>query len=203
MIGNLKKQSGSAHVVIVIILVVALIGALGFMFWQNFTQKGPVATNTKVVQSDTSKNETEELKEELKTYKNASLGYSFQYSGDWELVMSVPAKYETDYEKNQPYKIPFGECSGPFLVNKQDDRQVIILDVSRNSGEGGFCYSYGSFMDDNKWSGQDSWDGSYFVRGLTDKTSNGYYANTSLFNYQTSQVLGKSELDRVSASFEF
>lgn len=31
-------QSGSAHLVIVIILALALIGALGFVFWQNFMQ---------------------------------------------------------------------------------------------------------------------------------------------------------------------
>ncbi len=33
---NTRNQSGSAHVVIIIILVVALLGTLGFVFWQNF-----------------------------------------------------------------------------------------------------------------------------------------------------------------------
>lgn len=33
-----NTQSGSAHLVIIIILVLALIGALGFVFWQNFMQ---------------------------------------------------------------------------------------------------------------------------------------------------------------------
>lgn len=35
----MTKQSGLAHVVIIGVLVIALIGALGFIFWQNFMQK--------------------------------------------------------------------------------------------------------------------------------------------------------------------
>ncbi len=38
-----KNQSGSAHVIIIAILAVALIGALGFLFWQNFINKSPEA----------------------------------------------------------------------------------------------------------------------------------------------------------------
>lgn len=31
-----RSQTGSAHVVIIIVLIVALLGAVGFVFWQNF-----------------------------------------------------------------------------------------------------------------------------------------------------------------------
>lgn len=34
-----RNQSGSAHVVIIIVLIVAVLGALGFIFWQNFVNK--------------------------------------------------------------------------------------------------------------------------------------------------------------------
>ena len=34
-----KNQSGSAHAIIIIILIAAIIGLLGFVFWQNFIQK--------------------------------------------------------------------------------------------------------------------------------------------------------------------
>jgi len=52
MIKNSSSQKGSAHVIIVIILVLALLGALGFIFWQNFLNKDtddsstPAATST-------------------------------------------------------------------------------------------------------------------------------------------------------------
>jgi cytoskeletal protein RodZ len=36
---NTSLQTGSAHVAIIAILIVALIGTLGFIFWQNFTAK--------------------------------------------------------------------------------------------------------------------------------------------------------------------
>jgi hypothetical protein len=45
-----SKQTGSAHIVIVIVLVLALLGALGFVFWQNFVNKpatqGAVTSST-------------------------------------------------------------------------------------------------------------------------------------------------------------
>lgn len=41
----MTQQKGSSHVIIIIGLVVALIGALGFVFWQNFIYKEPVATD--------------------------------------------------------------------------------------------------------------------------------------------------------------
>lgn len=40
----MSKRTGSAHVVVIIILVVALVAALGFIFWQNFVQKDSAKT---------------------------------------------------------------------------------------------------------------------------------------------------------------
>jgi hypothetical protein len=40
-----KHQSGSTHVVIIVALAVVLVGALGFLFWQNFINKPPVTEN--------------------------------------------------------------------------------------------------------------------------------------------------------------
>lgn len=45
----MKNQKGFAHAFLVIGLVVALAGALGFIFWQNFIHKEPVAKNDSVV----------------------------------------------------------------------------------------------------------------------------------------------------------
>lgn len=41
-----SKQPGSAHVIITVIIVIALLGALGFIFWQNFMKAEPLNTNT-------------------------------------------------------------------------------------------------------------------------------------------------------------
>ncbi len=41
---NRFKQVGSAHAVIIVVLVLALLGALGFVFYQNFIAKKPTET---------------------------------------------------------------------------------------------------------------------------------------------------------------
>lgn len=46
MIKNTYKQTGSAHVAIIAILIVALIGALGFIFWQKYTEKNAETRST-------------------------------------------------------------------------------------------------------------------------------------------------------------
>jgi hypothetical protein len=52
MINKTLSQKGSAHVVIIVILVIALLGTLGFVFWQNFIHKDTLDTsNTAKVES--------------------------------------------------------------------------------------------------------------------------------------------------------
>lgn len=52
-----SNQQGSAHVVVVICLVLALVAALGWIFYQNFIYKEPVKKDTDLVVVD-KKNET-------------------------------------------------------------------------------------------------------------------------------------------------
>jgi Tfp pilus assembly protein PilE len=81
-----KSQTGSAHVVIIIILVVAVLGLLGFVFWQNFIQKKDttpaVTTTTKTADTTNSPAAT------TKTYKNTDLGFSVAYPTGWVLDTS-------------------------------------------------------------------------------------------------------------------
>lgn len=49
-----RSQTGSAHVLVTVILVVALLGALGFIFWQNFATKKNVAATNATAQTITS-----------------------------------------------------------------------------------------------------------------------------------------------------
>ena len=60
----MTKQTGSAHIGIVIILVVALIGALGVIFWQNFTQKDTTTDHNTTSTTDETKKDTIELAED-------------------------------------------------------------------------------------------------------------------------------------------
>lgn len=51
-----QKQSGSVHLIITIILVLALLGALGFIFWQNFINKKDSTSTTATASSQAATN---------------------------------------------------------------------------------------------------------------------------------------------------
>lgn len=50
---NKKTQSGFVHLIIIIVLAVALIGALGFVYWQNFMQPKVSDTTDTTITADT------------------------------------------------------------------------------------------------------------------------------------------------------
>lgn len=74
-----KYQSGSGHIVIIIALVVVLLGALGFIFWQNFMQSKP---------NEKSNNTT--------TITTLNLNDGYLVLEDW----NVKIKYPTDLGSN-------------------------------------------------------------------------------------------------------
>lgn len=74
-----RLQSGSAHVVIIIILVTIVLGLLGFVFWQNFIDKKPsdtTTTRTQAVKTDSSQTKTLEIQPLGKTLNLTDASYS-------------------------------------------------------------------------------------------------------------------------------
>jgi len=127
----MKKQVGSAHLVLVVVLVVALLGALGFIFWQNYANKP--SNNTAVV----SKNEnpqpvpllkfatwnTEFLKDESSVKGSMYEGYDFEFAAVYS---------------GNSYKIYSKACNGQQLgtlsrsENKQADTIVTFEKMNYN-----------------------------------------------------------------------
>jgi len=86
MIKNSLRQTGSAHVVIIIILVVAVLGLLGFVFWQNFIMKTP-AEKAEVVATSTNEDVVAENPyKDWGTYESVRDGYSIKYPKDWTVI---------------------------------------------------------------------------------------------------------------------
>ena len=80
---NQQKQTGSAHVVVIVVLIIALVGALGFVFWQNFVNKYHDTEQT----HSTSKESTPEVK--LKVAQIDELfpvKLSWSYPEDWTIT---------------------------------------------------------------------------------------------------------------------
>lgn len=72
MIKGSFKQTGSAHLVIITVIVLIIVGTLGFLFWNNFVNKKPAAQTSK--ESQTS--QTKERESEPKVLKIKVLGKS-------------------------------------------------------------------------------------------------------------------------------
>ena len=76
-----QSQSGSAHLIIIMILCVALIGALGFVYWQNFMQ--PKVSDKNVVATKTADNTT--------TTTPAVTNEGYLVLDNWNVKFKLPA----------------------------------------------------------------------------------------------------------------
>jgi cytoskeletal protein RodZ len=78
-----QNQNGSALVVIVIILAVAIIGTLGFVLWQNFLKPKPATETSQTNKTTTS---TVDPYKDWKTYTSTASNYQIKYPSTWLLV---------------------------------------------------------------------------------------------------------------------
>ena len=80
-----RYQHGSAHVFTIIALVIGLIASLGFVFWQNFIYKEPVAQ-----QVDASKNASSDSKKQDGTAAKEADEKDYLAIGEWGIKAKVP-----------------------------------------------------------------------------------------------------------------
>jgi len=79
---NTRNQSGSAHVVIIIILVVALLGTLGFVLWQNFLAPKDDKVTEQVTTQETTETEiTPEVDKTATTKSEIAASMNNNYEG--------------------------------------------------------------------------------------------------------------------------
>lgn len=193
---------------LVIILVILAIATLGWIVY-NRMQDNKDQTNS-VTQAEGSATTpiattgTAPAAPKNQTYKDSKSKITFNYPSGWKVVTALPSLYKTDYSMaSSTWASPIAECSGPFLVNESDAKQIITIDISDSDGEGGYCYSWGSFSEPPKWNSGDNWEGSYFVDSEISKKSGNKYGYVFLFNYKTDKLLGKDVLTQVADSFNF
>lgn len=70
----MTSQKGFAHAFLIIGLVIALIGALGFVFWQNFIYEEPTSEKISIIKSEENGKTTESKQELVKVNED---DYSF------------------------------------------------------------------------------------------------------------------------------
>lgn len=92
-----SSQNGSTHVVVIIILVVALIGVLGYILWTNFlAPKDEVSQQVVTSSKDSSGqvNEPDDIYKDWKSYKLEREGLSFRYPATWSLEDNSQTAWE-------------------------------------------------------------------------------------------------------------
>jgi type II secretory pathway pseudopilin PulG len=109
-----SSQNGSAHVVVIAILVVALLGALGFIFWQNFvnTQKTNKAAEETSRQNDMTNTAAEKVS--LKTLPISEFNIIIQYDGSLPTVSYdiESTSMGTQYANLKSELLLGGKCTG-------------------------------------------------------------------------------------------
>lgn len=109
----MKTEQGSAHFIIIIVLVLSLITALGWIFWQNFIYEAPPVTNVDVVkvdQNDTKSDDdspAQSPESRLQELYSKYLADTSSYKGDSELITLkqtgyITADYVTENNSGEP-----------------------------------------------------------------------------------------------------
>jgi len=95
IVNKQKPQSGFAHLAAIVIIIVALLGTLGFVYWMNFIQpkvSEVKKNNSSVIIPVTKKPVAVDPMADWKTYTNAQYGFSFKYPADWTVKESPTEK---------------------------------------------------------------------------------------------------------------
>jgi hypothetical protein len=85
MIKTSSKQTGSAHVIIIVILVIALLGTLGFVFWQSFMNKSTQKTSD-TTQNKPAKDMSLKAEKLTESYVLPKENLAFSYPKTWTMT---------------------------------------------------------------------------------------------------------------------
>lgn len=170
--------------------------------------------------------QTKQTQQSVKTklYSDPDGRYKFSYPSNWKVLEKVPEKFrlkpsyvETDNIEEWLSGKMLGEtCGGPIIQNTSDTNQLIVFEVVDAKGGGGFCWSLGYFMDEDKWKvaekyaypigsnnlHEPEWRGDYLKMEKAAE-SNEFIAFVSLVNYETFQLQGEDVLQSIISSFQF
>jgi len=119
-----KSEAGSAHIVILSLVVVALIGALGFVFWNNFTKK-----NTPAVKKETASKATEFCADgQDTTAKNGTF-----CSTDMGIKFTVPSIFAGKLAKTDNYEVFQGPLDPKTKTSAGSSENVYKATISGNN----------------------------------------------------------------------
>lgn len=145
MIKISSRQVGSVHVVVIAVLVLALVGALGFVFWQNFMQP---AKDDKTVQTS-QKDLSEKPAEICAGYGDAVEKDKVFCSKDIGIEFKIPDIFAGKFQKKENYEVfkggmedASGSPAGKSLYNYAADvvsgDETLTLSVAKEPLRSGY-----------------------------------------------------------------
>jgi hypothetical protein len=193
MVKNFQKQTGSANIVVIIILVMAVLGLIGFVFWQNFIYKEPLSTQDSAANiasnTDTDVN-TPLVKVDENDYSftvvegfSESKTQQFTYTGSLKAEKTYVNK-EGDYFELLSSNGGGGGISGDYFWGYEVQNDIIVLDKKpRCIEDSAFCFAN---------------NGS--VEGIISNKPNMYYF---AFGNKTKNEIDTNYVDTFISTFKF
>ena len=124
---NKQKQKGSIEIVGVIVVVLLLVGGVGFIAWSNFVKKD--ATSSAVKEAE--KTETKEVRE----YKTVEIAESFPV----KLSTRYPADWTLNVEGGGPKPGSDDAVQEKISITSPSKKYTVAYSVISRGGLGGTC----------------------------------------------------------------
>ena len=173
LVSKTKFQSGFVHLLIILLLVVALAGTLGFVYWQNFMQ--PKQTN--VIDTNKSKDKTVTANE-ISINPSGKNPITFSYPKSWTIEQKKTDGIDTIHSVTDKY-------NGSDIVKISSPSGDIYISINNYVHPGGFGFEC-SEAETNKYvslkpTALDSYSGySYFEAIVHNTYNNDYFYDSYL-----------------------
>lgn len=133
-----KNQTGNVHAAIIVILVIVLVGALGFVFWKNFLKKDISVSQT---ESKTTNNSPCSMKENVAaedgTFCSKEMGVKFTVPSIFANKLTKVDNYEVfqgPLEPSNKVSVGFSENVFKGIINGKDNFTFTIAQEPLRSG---------------------------------------------------------------------
>lgn len=124
MIKKSSSQAGSAHAVIIIVIIAALLGALGFVFWKNFVTKDTSPQpSSKAEKNQPKRSEVITLEGDMNKYVNYEEGFEFLFPKN--ILADINCK------ANDMVYLPSGESKPTIhhFISEQGPAPLTVLEA--------------------------------------------------------------------------
>lgn len=166
-----RSQRGSVEIIIAIVAVVLILGAVGFVFWQNMSKK----TSEPVANNQVAKTEDKPEVKKLETKINDAFGVSLsmRYPETWKLQSSIEGPVPLDETKTATIET--------VTLTSPSAKYSVVYKIAANGGLGGTCDindSQNGTISQFTYEAIESFAGKYFATSIL-KSAQGKYIGYS------------------------